>query len=269
MKIQFSTCGTLIVFSFLLTGLPGCSPNEERVTSKIPSQKAQELQPRTPDYPKWRLRASGTKDTAKEDGFTSCKHIGSNDAQKEFRCAHEKPYSMLGVSIGVPYVVLSESSQYKYDIVKFDIQGLTTPLQHSNQSDLCESGIGLWLLGKETEHISEGKSCRNHFKLIKKFQENLKSDGWMGFSSRECLCSYGNYGNCMRYVRPNTPVIVEVTYDLVSTKREIKPVVCLKDISPIEADRIYKSENNSIAMEAKRKADEQAGKDEFIRSMSK
>ena len=285
MKVLVTTCNTLAALSFLLIGLPGCSPKEEKTASTKPSQNSQEAQSPTPDYPKWKLRASGTKDTAKEDGFTSCKHIGSNDAQKEFRCAHEQPYSMLGVSIGVPYIVLSEISQYKYDIVKFDIQGFLPPEYNSKETDLCKGGID-FSISEQADAISSGKICRTHFKLIKKFQENLKSDGWTGFSSKkgDCSCSYyGNYDvrNCMRYVKPNTPVIVEVAYNVGSTdyssifhesrnsKREIKPVVCLKNIPSIEADRIYNYETNLIAMEAKKKADEQAGKDGFIRSMSK
>ncbi|MBI3093837.1 MAG: hypothetical protein HYY97_03105 [Rhodocyclales bacterium] len=278
-EILFSVCNTRTVMGFLLIGLVGCSPDNE----KSISQKSQETQLKAPNYPKWKLRASGTKDTAKEDGFTSCDHIkytgwiehsGLNETQKNFRCAHEQPYSLLGISIGVPYVLLSSSSQYKYEIVKFDIQAVG--IQFKKEKDLCKGEV-LSFIGNETWEISKGNSCRNHFKSIKMFQENLKSDGWLGYYSKEeCSCSYSNSNaNCIKYVRQNTPTIIEVAYisqvigDAKNNNWEVKPFVCLKGIAANEADKIYINETNATTMETKRKADDQADREKFIRSMSK
>jgi hypothetical protein len=144
--------------------------------------------------------------------------------------------------------------------------------------------------------ILKGEICQNNFKAVKAFQEGLSRDGWMGFGPDYESSSGGmlpdrvacdcyedgdiidRAGKCVRYVRPDTPIEIDVTYlyniketqGAVRSANTIKPLVCIKSISIDDANslfRIHKGMQEAAYDLAKQKANRATIEKDFIRSM--
>lgn len=182
----------------------------------------------------------GNRETAKLDGLNNCSQL-KNDA---YRCQFGNAYSLFGVPVGIPYVVMRESEKYHYDAVRFDFPVRKLPDRTLSQPlgrpafDTCDRQIlsavksGVFL---DSEEYAKAYKCKDYTKKADLLRDELKKDDWVEFSSNkesrhwftgECKCSeasesmtVGNIyspkvssGGCYFFFKKGTPVRIDVAY---------------------------------------------------------